>query len=100
MRARLLPPCLLAALLIAGGAGANPDEPLPVHDGVGGSFSAPSSLGHEVSLSEYRGKVVLLFFGYTSCQDVCPGDAVSSSKALMTKRRARSADEDVQVLFW
>jgi len=25
-----------------------------------------------VSLAEFRGKVVLLFFGYTSCQDVCP----------------------------
>lgn len=26
----------------------------------------------EVSAADYRGKIVLLFFGYTSCPDVCP----------------------------
>lgn len=45
---------------------------LPVHDGVGGDFILQSSLGRDVSLSEYRGKVVLLFFGFTSCPDICP----------------------------
>ena len=37
----------------------------------GGEFTLISSQG-SVSLSQYRGKVVLLFFGYTSCPDVCP----------------------------
>jgi protein SCO1/2 len=96
VRAHLLPSCLLAALLIAGGAGANPDELLPIHDGVGGSFSAPSSLGREVSLSEYRGKVILLFFGYTSCQDVCPV-TLSHLKALV--KRLGPAADGIQVLF-
>jgi protein SCO1/2 len=30
------------------------------------------SLGHTVSLSQYRGKAVLLTFIYTHCPDVCP----------------------------
>jgi protein SCO1/2 len=87
--------CLVAALLPgigaarAGGGGA-----LPVHDGIGGDFSAPSSRGRVVSSSEFRGKVVLLFFGYTSCQDVCP--ATLAHLQALTKRLGPNA-EDVQV---
>ena len=40
---------------------------------VGGEFTLFSKDG-PVSLSDYRGKVVLLFFGYTLCPDVCPTD--------------------------
>ena len=38
---------------------------------VGGDFTLISKDG-EVSLSDFNGKVVLLFFGYTFCPDVCP----------------------------
>jgi protein SCO1/2 len=37
----------------------------------GGDFTLQSIHG-PVSLEQYRGSVVLLFFGYTSCPDVCP----------------------------
>jgi protein SCO1/2 len=87
---------MLAALLSAAGASSDPTPVLPIHDGVGGPFAGPSSLGREVSLSEYRGKVVLLFFGYTSCQDVCPV-TLSHLKALVT--RLGPAADGVQVLF-
>ena len=39
--------------------------------GRGGDFTLQSSDG-PISLEQYRGNVVLLFFGYTSCPDVCP----------------------------
>lgn len=35
-------------------------------------FSLSGSNGAEFKLSRYRGKVVILGFGYTSCADVCP----------------------------
>src|SRR4051812_26277148 len=35
-------------------------------------FSLRGSDGTELKLSRYRGKVVALGFGYTSCADVCP----------------------------
>ena len=38
---------------------------------VGGNFTLVSKDG-EVSLADFKGKVVLLFFGYTFCPDVCP----------------------------
>ena len=37
----------------------------------GGDFTLQSSTG-AISLSDYKGKVLLLYFGYTSCPDVCP----------------------------
>lgn len=39
--------------------------------GHGGDFTLHSFDG-PVSLEQLRGKVVLIFFGYTSCPDVCP----------------------------
>ncbi|MGH8652224.1 MAG: SCO family protein [Gammaproteobacteria bacterium] len=35
-------------------------------------FTLNGSDGSELKLSRYRGKVVVLLFGYTSCPDVCP----------------------------
>ncbi len=41
-------------------------------DPPGGDFTLDSNQG-KVSLSDYDGKVRLLYFGYTFCPDVCPG---------------------------
>lgn len=43
-------------------------EPLP----VGGDFVLTSHRGEPFDLKEARGRVVLLFFGFTLCPDVCP----------------------------
>jgi protein SCO1/2 len=47
--------------------GAVLDPALPAPD-----FSLVREDGTEFRLSAYRGKIVLLYFGYTSCPDVCP----------------------------
>ncbi len=39
--------------------------------GNGGDFTLQSDKG-PVSLSDFRGKVVALYFGYMSCPDICP----------------------------
>ena len=41
-------------------------------DPPGGNFTLDSNQG-KVSLSDYDGKVRMLYFGYTFCPDVCPG---------------------------
>jgi protein SCO1/2 len=35
-------------------------------------FTLTASTGASLRLSDLRGKIVLLFFGYTTCPDVCP----------------------------
>lgn len=49
-----------------------------------------------VTSSAYRGKVVLLYFGYTHCPDVCPTTLADLSDAL---RRLGRRAVDVRVLF-
>ena len=41
-------------------------------DMVGGDFSLTTHMNSTYSLSDSRGKVVLLFFGFTHCPDICP----------------------------
>lgn len=39
---------------------------------VADDFALMSSTGETMSLSDFRGQYVLLYFGYTFCPDVCP----------------------------
>jgi protein SCO1/2 len=51
----------------------------------GRSFSTADIDGKVRTLSEFKGKVVMLFFGFTQCPDVCPtalGRAVEVSRLL------------------
>lgn len=52
---------------------------------VGGPFTLTDQHGKKRSLSDFRGKLVLLYFGYTFCPDVCPTDlaAIAHLMALM-----------------
>jgi len=53
--------------------------------------------GTSFQLSEKRGDIVLLFFGYTSCPDVCPTTLAELNQAL-EKLKDEDADR-VQVVF-
>ena len=47
-------------------------EPIPQHlQNMGGDFTLQSADG-PVALEDFRGKVVLIYFGYTNCPDACP----------------------------
>lgn len=39
---------------------------------IGGDFQLTSQLNQPYSSTEARGKVIMLFFGFTHCPDVCP----------------------------
>jgi len=102
MTRRLL---LLVALGLAlCGCGRAPTAPsahaFNATDITGASFARDFRLtdhtGQPRTLADYRGKAVLLFFGYTFCPDVCPttmGEAAAALKLL-----GKDADR-VQVLF-
>jgi protein SCO1/2 len=48
---------------------------------LGGEFQGESIDG-DVSLNDFKGKLVLLYFGYTSCPDICPTSLTSMKFAL------------------
>jgi len=48
---------------------------------VGGDFTLQSADG-PVSLHDFRGKVVLVYFGYTSCPDICPTSLTTMAGAM------------------
>ncbi len=45
-------------------------------------FSLMSNTGQRVSLDDFRGKLVMLYFGYTYCPDVCPATLVEIAGAM------------------
>lgn len=59
-------------------------------------FTLDASIGRPVSLSEFRGKPVLLYFGYTTCPDVCP---TTLADLRMAMQKLGDDGEKVQVLF-
>jgi protein SCO1/2 len=52
--------------------------------------------GKEVTAADYRGKVALLYFGYTFCPDICPTTLANVAEIL--KGLGKEADK-VRVLF-
>lgn len=64
--------------------------------GPGGDFILQSA-GGPVALRDFKGKVVLLYFGYTSCPDICPTSLGFTSQALSALDPAELGR--VQMLF-
>lgn len=59
-------------------------------------FNLSDPTGRHRTLADFRGKVVVLFFGYTNCPDVCPASLSELALALQKMGPQASA---VQVLF-
>jgi protein SCO1/2 len=49
---------------------------------VGGPFTLTDASGKPRSDSEFRGKLMIVYFGYTYCPDVCPADLMAITQAL------------------
>ena len=95
-----------AAVLFAGSlafALSGCDKPQPWHETDIAGAMPPLTVtmtratdGKTVTGEDYRGKVVLLYFGYTFCPDICP--TTLSNIAEILRRLGPKAD-DVRVLF-
>ena len=49
---------------------------------VGGPFTLTDQAGKQRSDTEFRGKLMIVYFGYTYCPDVCPADLMAITQAL------------------
>ena len=91
--------CVLGLALAAAPVAANERE---LHAGVfdppraAPALDLPGSDGAPVTLERFRGKVVVLAFGFTSCTNVCP-----ATLALLARARLALGAEaaDVQVVY-
>ena len=63
---------------------------------IGGDFKLTEGDGKTFSLSDLKGKVVILSFGYTHCPDVCPTELLTYSDTL---KQLGDQAKDVKVVF-
>jgi cytochrome oxidase Cu insertion factor (SCO1/SenC/PrrC family) len=63
---------------------------------IGGPFSLTDQTGRPVTDADYRGRHMLIYFGFTFCPDVCPTELQVMASAL--DQLGRQADQ-VQPLF-
>ncbi|MGK2285444.1 SCO family protein [Pedomonas sp. V897] len=91
--------CMVAGILVwqtwrAGQPGADGRVP------IGGPFSLVNQDGQPVTEKSWPGKHLLVYFGYTYCPDVCPGDLQNLSLALTTlEEQNPKAAAAIQPLF-
>jgi len=76
---------------------ANSNNDLSVLSGVGGNFSAVDMHNKPMQLDDYKGKIVILGFGYTNCADVCPF-TLGYLKQLY-EQLPKFAQEKLQIMF-
>lgn len=92
---------LLAAATLTGLMGCSPDKPAFKGVDITGAdyakdFALTDQNGQARTLKDFAGKVVVVFFGYTQCPDVCP----TTLQELLEVRRMLGADgEKVQAIF-
>lgn len=93
--------CLFAFLLMLTACGADKAQtPFVATDITGADFAKTLTLtdhnGKLRTMSDFKGKAVVLFFGFTHCPDVCP-TTMADLKQAMTLMGDKS--DEVQVLF-
>lgn len=98
MRSRAVAVALLALAAACGPT--SPKTPFNGVDVTGSSIGSALELrdgqGRARSLADFRGKVVVVAFGYTHCPDVCPMTLANLANA---RRKLGKEGEQVQVLF-
>jgi protein SCO1/2 len=106
MRAvRRLVPFLAGAVLVAATLAGCEPQAAPAHkfnavDLTGAKyarqFDLPDADGKERTLADFKGKVVVVFFGYTQCPDACP---TTMAELAQVKKLLGKDSPRVQVVF-
>jgi protein SCO1/2 len=66
------------------------------HSRIGGPFELIDQTGKKRSDAEFRGKLLIVYFGYTTCPDICPTDLMEIGKVM---DKLGTSGNDVQPLF-
>ena len=71
-----------AALLVLSRGGAGPAGQTTGKALIGGPFTLVDQTGRTVTDQDFRGRYMLVFFGFTHCPDVCPAELQVMSASL------------------
>jgi protein SCO1/2 len=82
IQAQSMPTRASAAETVAAETPATASTPDPLAGRFGGPFSLLAAEGRAVSDRDFRGRFMLVYFGYTHCPDVCPLDLSVMAEAL------------------
>lgn len=63
---------------------------------IGGDFTLTDHNNQLFSLKQLRGKLVILFFGYTYCPDICPSELATMARLL---KQLGAESDKVSALF-
>lgn len=107
---RLIATAGTAALLSLAACGESQATDLPVGpspDGVdlrgstlGGEFELTANSGEPMKWSDFDGKYRMVYFGFTSCPDICPTDVQRFSQGLMEFEKTHpELAEKIQPIF-
>ena len=84
--------CLTAVLmLITASANAIEKSTANVKSEIGGDFTLTDHNNESFALEQLRGKLVMMFFGYTFCPDICPSELATMAKIL--KKLGKDSDK-------
>lgn len=96
-RLKLFLLAFLATLVLIGCSNPPPFKAKPVPDSpMAPAFTLTDQYGAQRSLSDFKGKVVSLFFGFTHCPDICPTHLARQAEVM---RQLGPQADQVAVLF-
>ena len=72
----------IVALAALAAAPARAEKPDPLARRFGGPFQLTAHDGRRVTDADFRGRGMLVYFGFSNCADTCPGDLQTISTAL------------------
>lgn len=96
LRSSLITTALLFTLSVLPITAISQDQDAKEKTKLGGDFELTSQFNQPYSSIEARGKVVILFFGFTHCPDVCP-NTLSAVETVLGQLNERA--EQVQPIF-
>jgi protein SCO1/2 len=86
----------VAVLQFRPGGGPATENALAGSVSIGGPFHLTDDKGHAVTAADYRGRWMLVYFGYTDCPDDCP---LTLQKMAVALRKLGPLAEKVAPLF-
>lgn len=102
-RRTVLAAAIAAVPFALSGCGKASDGPLAFEAGndisgtdLGSGLDMTDTAGRHRTLADFKGKVLLVFFGYTQCPDVCPTSMAMAAQAMQL---LGAKAHDVQVIF-